>query len=135
MFKFELLFDTMEKLEDLFEKTRVYILTLSKKTCLSSFYIGKADDINERRIKHQKEGYQETVEIAHSDRPENIDGAERYLIEKIRQEKMPVILENINNGGGGNPKANKLYVSLHFDMKNIDELGDDDILQFNSIKM
>ena len=127
----------MEKYEELFVKTKEFVMNLSKSTCLASFYIGKAEDVDERQLKHQGEGYFHSVEIAHSDDANVIDEAERYLIDRFKKEEMPVFFDNINDGGGGNPKADNLYVSLRLCIKTIDELEDTDEenFMFNSIEL
>jgi hypothetical protein len=116
----------MADFKELFQKTKDYVLDLNGRTCLSSFYIGKAKDVDLRHLQHQDEGYYQSVEIAHSDSAEIIDKAERYLIERFKNEQMPIAFDNINEGGGGNTKADKLYVSLRFTIKSIDELEDVD---------
>ena len=127
----------MTKFKDLFEKTKKYVLDLSNRTCLSSFYIGKAEDVDLRHLQHQDKGYHQSVEIAHSDSAEIIDMAERYLIEKFKNKQMPIAFDNINEGGGGNTKADKLYISLRFNVETIDELEDvdEDNFIFDSIKL
>lgn len=127
----------MAEFEKLFEKTKNYILSLDKRTCLSSFYIGKTRDIDMRHLNHQIEGYYKSVEIAHSDSVYKIDEAERYLIQEFKRKQIPVIFDNDNNGGAGNPNANKLYVSLRFKVKSVDELEDidEDNFVFDSVKL
>lgn len=127
----------MEKIEELYEKTKEFVLKLSNRTCLSSFYIGKAQDVELRQLQHQNEGYFHSVEIAHSDSAEIIDKAERYLIERFKNVQMPIVFDNINKGGGGSTKADKMYVSLRFTIKSIDELEDvdEDNFIFDSIKL
>ena len=112
----------MSEFEELYTKTKTFVLDLDRRTCLSSFYIGKTRDIELRHLQHQDEGYHESVEIAHSDSANKINDAERYLIEKFKQEQISVVFDNENQGGGGNPKANKLYLSLRFQINSIDEL-------------
>lgn len=127
----------MEKIEELYEKTKEFVLELSKRTCLSSFYIGKSQDVELRQLQHQDEGYFHSVEIAHSDSAEIIDKAERHLIERFKNVQMPITFDNIYKGGGGNTKADKIYVSLRFTIKSIDELEDvdEDNFIFDSIKL
>lgn len=110
-------------------------MELSNRTCLYSFYIGKSEDADLRAIQHQDEGYNKTVEIAHSNSSKIIDAAERFLINSFKNAHLPVIFENKNEGGGGNPNADKLYVSLRFNFNSIDELNDtdEDNLIFESI--
>lgn len=112
--------------EELFCKTKEFILNLSSKTCLSSFYIGKAEDVEERQLKHAREGYFYSIEIAKSSSPNEIDNAEKFLITKFKKEILPITFDNDNNGGGGNPQADRLYVSLRFNMTSADELDDAD---------
>ena len=123
--------------EKLFSKTKEFILNLSNKTCLASFYIGKAKDVEERQLKHLEEGYFCSIEIAKSSSPNQIDSAEKFLIAHFKKEILPIIFDNDNNGGGGNPNADKLYVSLRFNIETIDELEDidNDNLIFESIEL
>ena len=112
--------------EELFSKTKEFILNLSNKTCLSSFYIGKAKDVEERQLKHHSEGYFCSIEIAKSSSPNQIDIAEKFLIAQFKREVLPITFDNDNNGGGGNPQADRLYLSLRFNMASADELDDAD---------
>ena len=118
--------EPMATKEDLFYKTKKFIIDLSNKTCLSSFYIGKAKDVEERQLKHAGEGYFCSIEIAKSSSFNKIDDAEKYLIAQFKKEIMPITFDNENNGGGGNPKADRLYVSLRFNMAFADDLDDAD---------
>ena len=127
----------MADFKELFQKTKDYVLGLNGRTCLSSFYIGKTKDVVLRQIQHLDDGYYRSVEIAHSDSENVIDEAECYLIERFKNEQMPIAFDNINEGGSGNTKADKLYVSLRFTIKSIDELEDvdEDNFIFDSIKL
>lgn len=127
----------MAKLKELFQKTKDYVLDLNGRTCLSSFYIGKSKDVVSRQLQHQDDGYYQSVEIAYSDSSKVIDEAERYLIDGFKREQMPIVFDNKNEGGGGNPDADKLYISLRFDVKTVDELEDidEDNFIFDSIKL
>ena len=127
----------MADFKELFQKTKDYVLDLNGRTCLSSFYIGKAKDVDLRHLQHLDDGYYKSVEIAYSNSAEIIDKAERYLIDEFKKEQLPIIFDNINEGGGGNTKADKLYVSLRFTIKSIDELDDvdEDNFIFDSIKL
>ena len=125
----------MASLEQLFIKTKDFILATFNNRCLSSFYIGKTDNIEQRELEHKKEGYWCTIEIAYSSSYSTINMAECFLISKFKKEKdFPVKLENVNDGGGGNPNANKLYVALKFKPKDINDLDDDD-LNFESMEL
>lgn len=127
----------MAGLKELFQKTKDYVLDLNGRTCLSSFYIGKTADIVSRQMQHQDDGYYHSVEIAHSNSANVIDEAERYLIDRFKREQIPIIFDNKNEGGGGNPDADKLYISLRFDVKTADELEDIDKenFTFDSIEL
>jgi len=127
----------MADFKELFQKTKDYVLGLNGRTCLSSFYIGKTKDVVLRQIQHLDDGYYRSVEIAHSDSDNVIDEAERYLIDRFKKEEIHVSFDNKNDGGGGNPNADKLYVSLRFDVETIDELEDIDESNFifDSIKL
>ena len=118
--------DSMATKEELYCKTKEFILNLSSRTSLSSFYIGKAKDVNERQLKHSGEGYFCSIQIAKSSSSKIIDDAEKYLISQFKKGIMPIIFDNDNNGGGGNPKADRLDVSLRFNMASADDLDDVD---------
>lgn len=102
--------------EELFCKTKEFIIDLSN----------KAKDVEERQLKHAGEGYFYSIELARSSSPEKIDDAEKYLIVQFKKETMPITFDNDNNGGGGNPKADRLYVSLRFNIVSADDLDDAD---------
>ena len=125
----------MTNIDCLYSIIKDFIVNLSKKSCLSAFYIGKSEDVDTREYQHCAEGFERTIEIAHSFSADKINEAEKYLISLFEEEKeLPVTFDNKRGGGGGNPKANKLYVALHFKPKNVDELYDDD-LKFDSIEL
>lgn len=121
----------------LLTKVKEFLLRLSEGTCLVSFYIGKSEDVAMRELQHQEEGFCKSVEIAYSSSSAKIDKAERFLIDSFKKIEMPIAFDNKNDGGGGNPQANKLYVSLRLKMKSDSDLWDDedDNFIFKSIEL
>ena len=95
---------------------------------LVKFYIGKAKDVEKRGHDHEeKDGMPNTVTIAYGD-ARIISEGEKYLIMKFKDSDK--LCKNINIGGG-NPNADKLYISYSCDMtktESIYELNDDDIM-------
>ena len=100
--------------------------TLSCISSLSSFYIGKSDDVNRRKKEHwYKDGYLNTIEIAHSS-PDRIAELEEYLIKEFLKSDIADKCDNKQVGGGDSKKADSLYVALHFVPKYDNELEDND---------
>lgn len=92
------------------------ILTMSSVT---NFYIGKTDDIEGARKRHSGQ-YDRTDAIAVSN-PENINKAEKYAIDYLGYDSR---LQNVRDGGAGNPNTDTLYICLKSDIKTIDEIDD-----------
>lgn len=110
---------------------KLYILLkerLEMVSFLVGFYIGKTDDIEKRGKEHkEKDGLPKTVQIAYGD-ARTISEGEKYLIKKFKEDDK--YCQNINIGGG-NPNADKLYISYACDLtkaKTIHELDDDDLV-------
>lgn len=100
---------------------------LSGISSLSNFYIGKSEDVNRRSKEHwYKEGYSDTIEIAHSD-PARITALENYLIEEFLKSDIAEKCDNKQVGGGDSKKPDSLYVALHLIPKYDNELDDNDI--------
>lgn len=124
----------MADIEALYSKTKRFIVNLSKKSCLSSFYIGKSKDVDTREFQHLDDGFERTIEIAHSLSADIINNSEKYLITMFNKENLSVTFDNKRGGGGGNPDASKLYISLHFNPQKDNDLDDDD-LDFESMEL
>lgn len=87
------------------------------------FYIGKTADVNERECEHSNNGYTNFSEIAKGV-PDEINKAEKELVSYFLESLLKSKFDNENNGGGGNPEADTLYIV--FVRKNIqdsDEIG------------
>lgn len=97
------------------------------KNC-SSFYIGKTDDFENRKIDHiqnQNENYTFCWELAYGT-PKQISELENELISFYQSSKFKNILQNENKGSAGNPKADTLYVAFKYnDTIDFHELYDD----------
>lgn len=95
---------------------------------LVKFYIGKTDNVEKRGQEHKEnDGLPITVQIAYGDAKSISDG-EKYLINIFKRHDK--YCQNINIGGG-NPNANKLYISYACDMtkaKLVHELDDDNLM-------
>lgn len=108
--------------EEVFLELRNWLNSISS---LSSFYIGKSDDVERRSAQHwYKEGYEATFELAKSTAG-RIKELEKYLIEKFQKSDLVDKCENKRIGGGSN-ESDCLYISLRFKPNTIDELDDDD---------
>ena len=89
------------------------------------FYIGKTDNIEQRRSDHYvKDGCQVTLAVATSC-PEMINEAEKQVIAYFK-EKNNSKIKNIGSGGEG-PDGTILYVALKLEIKEIYEIEDLDI--------
>jgi hypothetical protein len=111
-------------IERLYDKLKAKLDSMS---IITRFYIGKTDDVEERANEHAEEkGMQATKQLA-SGTPSIISEGEKYLITQFKREDKRCQNSNI---GGGNPKANKLYISYCYDVgmiKTIDELDDGEL--------
>lgn len=76
---------------------------------IKNFYIGKTDNVNDRECEHINNGYTNFSIIAKGT-SKIINKAEKELISYFRTSRLKSKLANINNGGGGNTKANTLYI-------------------------
>ena len=96
-------------------------LNWKKCTC---FYIGKTDNFESRCLEHrQEEGYTFCWELAKGE-AELISKLEDNLIKLYKEDKR---LKNKNEGSGGNPNADTLYVAFRYEDENFNpnELHDD----------
>ena len=110
--------------KEVFTKLNDMLCSISS---LSNFYIGKSEDVVRRRKEHwYRNGYSNTIEIAHST-PERITELEIFLIEEFLKSEIADKCENKQIGGGDGEKADCLYVAMHFTPKYTEELDDDDI--------
>lgn len=76
---------------------------------IKNFYIGKTDNVNDRECEHINNGYTNFSIIAKGT-SKIINKAEKELISYFRTSHLISKLANINNGGGGNTKADTLYI-------------------------
>ena len=76
---------------------------------IKNFYIGKTDNVNDQECEHINNGYTNFSIIAKGT-SKIINKAEKELISYFRTSRLKSKLANINNGGGGNTKANTLYI-------------------------
>ena len=76
---------------------------------IKNFYIGKTDNVNDQECEHINNGYTNFSIIAKGT-SKIINKAEKELISYCRTSRLKSKLANINNGGGGNTKANTLYI-------------------------
>ena len=101
---------------------------LEKMKGLTDMYIGKAENVEERKKEHKERNeYNYTIEIAYGD-AEVINDGEKFLIAKFKKSKLPC--RNVGDGGEGNNDATKLYISYNYDkskMKTINNLEDDEL--------
>ena len=89
---------------------------------IKKFYIGKTDNVNDRECEHINNGYTNFSIIA-TGTPDIINNAEIALISYFQTSPLKSKLANINNGGGGNTKANTLYiVFVRCNVKDISEV-------------
>lgn len=85
---------------------------------IDRFYIGKTADVNDRECEHSNNGYANFSEIAKGV-PDAINKAEKELVSHFLESPLKSKFDNENNGGGGNPKADTLYIV--FVRKNIQD--------------
>lgn len=97
---------------------------LKFRTDFIEFKIGKAEDIEERKFGYTNEGYQYIWEIGYGT-PDVITEAEKILIRYFRDESPYKDRCKNMQEGGGNPKANKLYLAAKPDKLVYDNLLDD----------
>lgn len=98
---------------------------LKFRTDFIEFKIGKTDDLDERRDKYRSEGYYYLWEIG-CGTSSDINMAEKTLIEYFRDESpYRKRCKNKNDGGGGNPNANKLYLAVKPEKYEFEDLFDD----------
>lgn len=76
---------------------------------IKNFYIGKTDNVNDRECEHINNGYTNFSIIAKGT-SKIINKAEKELISYFQTSHLISKLANINNGGGGNTKADTLYI-------------------------
>lgn len=76
---------------------------------IKNFYIGKTDNVNDRECEHINNGYTNFSIIA-TGTPDIINNAEIALISYFQTSHLKSKLANTNNGGGGNTKADTLYI-------------------------
>lgn len=76
---------------------------------IKKFYIGKTENVNDRECEHINNGYTNFSVIAKGT-SNIINNAEKELISYFQTSRLKSKLANINNGGGGNTKANTLYI-------------------------
>ena len=76
---------------------------------IKNFYIGKTDNVNDRECEHINNGYTNFSIIAKG-ASDIINYTETALISYFRTSPLKSKLVNINNGGGGNTKADSLYI-------------------------
>ena len=81
-------------------------------TVLDRFYIGKTGNIEYARERHEREGYTYTVQIGESASPSEISNLECLLINYFRSASPYRNLCMNDRVGGGNDKADKLYLSV-----------------------
>lgn len=96
--------------------------------CMTAFYIGKTMNVETRGRQHSERDNLPITEQLAFGNPKTIKNGEKYLIKRFMNDIR--FCKNINIGGG-NPDADKLYVSYRCDMINvnsIDELDDDDMM-------
>lgn len=109
----------MEQLERLLALVK---LELSHLPNLQEFKIGKTTEPEERVKNYDGYNYFNVIATGGSDM---INHAEIYLIENLREDSRCL---NINNGGGGNPNADKLYLIARYEPNSIEELQEDAIM-------
>ena len=97
---------------------------LKFRTDLIEFKIGKTDDIEDRKFGYKKEGYPYIWEIGYGT-SDVITEAEKILIRYFRDESPYKDRCKNEQEGGGNPKANKLYLAAKPDKLDFDNLLDD----------
>ena len=118
---------TIPKLCEKIEKDIVSMTTVCE------FYIGKTDNIEQRRKEHSVEdGYQVTLAVATSS-SKVINEAEKQAISYFKDKKHDSKIKNAGPGGEG-PDGTILYVSLKLDIQNIYEIEDLDI-EFEQVKI
>ncbi|WP_455106274.1 hypothetical protein [Prevotella pallens] len=89
---------------------------------IKKFYIGKTENVNDRECEHINNGYTNFSVIAKGT-SNIINNAEKELISYFQTSRLKSKLANINNGGGGNTKANTLYiVFVRCNVKDISEV-------------
>ena len=110
-------------IEQLCKKLETELLKIS---CLETFYIGKADDLDRREKEHENEGYSSTTGLAKGS-PSVISEAEESLISYFQNSGIADKLNNASPYSVGNDEANIIYVSLIISPQDINELDDDDI--------
>lgn len=98
---------------------------LKFRTDFIEFKIGKTDDLEERKAQYQSEKYYYLWEIGYGT-PNDVNMAEKAIIKYFR-DKSPYKerCKNENDGGGGNPKADKLYLAVKPEKYEFEDLFDD----------
>lgn len=98
---------------------------LDFRTDFIEFKIGKTDDIEKRKAQYRSEKYYYLWEIGYGT-PSDVNMAEKALIEYFRDKsKNKERCKNENDGGGGNPQADKLYLAVKPEKYEIEDLLDD----------
>lgn len=97
---------------------------LSSHPTTTAYKIGKTSDIIRRFREYSLEGFQYLFPIA-TGSTEIIDEAEKELIEIFKNDDLCVNAQ----AGGGDPGANLLYLAIKCNIKNIDDLNDDDVYE------
>ena len=89
---------------------------------LIAFTIGKTENPSERECDYQNENYTHFCEICYGS-PEDINQGEKDLIEYFDEHTtLKDKKANERGGGGGNPKANVLYIAIRNKENNIDSI-------------
>ena len=103
---------------------------------IHAFYIGKSESKNfeKRKQKHESEGYNGTLEIAHG-KAETVELAETRLAEYFQTTDLKNKLINVDPKANGNNKADTLYVAYKAHLVegkqlSIDDLDDPEILEW-----
>lgn len=95
-------------------------------TCLTGFYVGETDNMDETIERHKNEGYNVTQQLATASHT-IIAKAEEQLIAYFKKSILKERFRNKSDNSVGSKTANSIYVSIMITPKCINELDDDDI--------